>query len=363
MEISGGAVRHNFRLAQSVVSRSTRIMPIVKANAYGHGVREVVRALQASPKQPWAFGLAYGEEALSLRSWWSGRIVVLSYWQPHELRQLIAKRIDIVIWNWESLNDFLKLTTSIRQRARLHLKLDTGTSRIGFVATDVPQLRVMIEHYTLPVVGIFSHFAHAEERSLKRTAGQLNRFTTLAKCLDPKQGTIWHIACTAASMRLRKAQFGLVRLGLGLYGLSPAPSVISVTARNQDTGFRPALTWKTKISQIKTVPTGTGIGYGGSYVAKKRLMIATLPIGYADGYDRRLSNCGWVVIKGKHCPVRGRVCMNLTMVDVSNVPAKVGDEVTLLGRGVTADDIAKTIHTINYEVVTGVNWDIPRILV
>lgn len=339
-------------------------MPIVKANAYGHGVGEVVRTIHGLTV--WGVGVADGQEALTLRrNGYRGRILTLSSWLLTDLPALVRANVDLVVFDEVSWKAVAALPPTLRRRARVHLKLDTGTTRIGFTANDIPRLARLVASAPFSIVGVFSHFANAEEASVARTNAQVKRFTTLKERLPLPRGIVSHIACTAAGIRYPEARFGLLRLGIGLYGLWPSAPIRRF--QGQKTGglrLRPVLAWKTRLLQVKRVPTGTAIGYGSTVVTKRPTTIGILPIGYADGYDRRFSNRAWVMVGGKRASVVGRVCMNLTMVDLGpGTSARVGQEVTLVGPGCSADDLAALAATISYEVVTRINWTITRRLV
>ena len=211
--------------------------------------------------------------------------------------------------------------------------------------------------------GVFTHYAASEDGDQTFTNQQTEKFTKVIDALE-KQGInipFKHAACSAATMINRQTRFNLIRPGIALYGLWPSPETKFLSGvKNKNIDLCPALTWKTRIIQVKNLPGRTTIGYDRTYQTKKKTKLAILPVGYWDGYDRKLSNCGEVLIGGRRCPVRGRVCMNLTMVELpARLRAKVGDEAVLLGRQgkeeITAEELAQKIGTINYEVVTRIN--------
>lgn len=367
IEISRAALRHNLSAIQAFTGTAVRIMPVIKSNAYGHGVGQVLTALRG--KSVWGYGVAYGQEALALRSQgYTGRIVVLSNWQPAELNQLVNHHIELAVWDRVSLAAVMTQTNRSRIKPKVHIKLDTGTTRIGFLPSEQPRVSRIWNNNRILVAGIFSHLAKAEEASVKSTVDQTRRFTTLMKTWLPgsdQESVTTHLSCTAAILRCPEARFDLVRLGIGLYGLWPSEAIKSWSAAHlPKLQLHPALSWYTQLVQVKKVPPGTGIGYGASLVAKRPMTIGVIPVGYGDGYDRRLSNQGHVIIRGQAAPVVGRVCMNLTMVDLTTLPsARRGDRVTLLGLGVEADDVARACRTINYDIVCRINWSIPRLIV
>lgn len=364
IEISGAALRHNFRSIKQVVGPAVDIMPIVKANAYGHGLKEVIQALSHQPH--WGLGVAYGSEALEARALkYRGRVTVLSHWQTTDLSKLLKQNVELVVWDEPSLSAIRRSSTA---RPKIHIKLDTGTTRVGFLESQLSIVKTALNMKNVRVVGMFSHLANAEEAPGKKTHQQIQRFTTLMRSTittDRKKGITPHLACTAAILRYPEARFGLVRLGIGLYGIWPSSENRAWCATNLPAlDLQPALRWFTRLIQVKSVPAGTSIGYGGTFRAKKPMRVGLLPVGYADGFDRRLSNCGTVFINGRPAPVVGRVCMNLTMVDLTKIPsAKKGHLVTLIGPGATADEMANHIDSINYEVTTRINWTIPRYLI
>lgn len=360
--ISASAIRHNLRAFQRVVGSRVGIMPIIKANAYGHGLLEVAKILRS--EKTTALGVAYGEEALQLRAVGERRrVIVLSSWQTDDVAELIRQKVELVAWDWASLNVIQTAATRYRLRPNVHIKLDTGTTRIGFLPADITRLRSTLPRYNrLRIVGLFSHFANAEEARTTNTKEQYKRFTTLDTTLGLPQGIARHIACTAAILRYPEAHFGLVRLGIGLYGLWPSNPIRAWTnAKEPGFQLRPALSWQTRIAQIKTVPRGTGIGYGATVIVRQPKRVGIVPIGYGDGYDRRLSNTSWMMVGRHRAPIIGRVCMNLTMIDLSHVPAaRPGDLVTILGQGISVDDWSVTTGALNYELVTRISPTITR---
>lgn len=361
VEISRSALAHNLRAVQRLVG-SVPIAPVVKANAYGHGLSEIMAGLRS--EKIWGVCVADGREALELRRQYRGRILVLSFWQPGELPRLVHQGIDLVVWDHQSLAAVRRLPPALGRRARIHLKLDSGTSRLGFLPNQLSSLRRDLHRSRIRPVAIFSHLANSEELGLGRTRNQIIRFTTLVNLLGLDRGILTHLACTAAALRYPEARFGLIRLGLGLYGLWPSAATKRVVeAKNPWFRLKPVLAWASRLSQVKTVPAGTSIGYGSTVTVKRPTRIGTIPIGYADGYRRMWSNRSWVMIHGHRAPVIGRVSMNVTTVNLERVPRpSVGDETVLLGRGVSAEDVARRSSSINYEVTTSIASTIRRIL-
>lgn len=365
VEILKSAILHNLAQFQKIVGRNTAIMPIVKSNAYGHGLVEIAKLI--SPKVKW-LGAADLSEALALRkNKIKNRIFVLSYAQSRYLKDGLKQGIDLPVYDLDDARLISNFAGRLKKNAKVHIKIDTGTGRVGVLLKDAVEFIKAIKKLpNLKIEGIYSHFASAED-DLKYTTFQLKNFEKILAELK-KAGIeipIKHFACTAAILNKPQARFNLCRLGLGLYGLWPSAAVKNcVLKRYPGFELKPALSWKTKIIQIKEIAKGARIGYGGTYIAKKKMKLAVLAAGYWEGYDRRLSNKGIVIIKKTRCPVVGRVCMNLTMVDVSPVKSvKAGDEALLLGGGVTAENLAEIISTINYEVVARINPLLKRILI
>ncbi len=355
IEVSRSALLWNFGQFQRFFDNQALIAPVVKANAYGHGAPWVIKTLK--PRQIWGFCVAYGQEALALKPLLNKhRLLVLSAWQPAELPRLIAYGAHLVIWNKASARLVADAARRLGRRANVHLKIDTGTSRIGLRPTQVAiSMKYLQTQPWLRMTGLFSHYADSENASLRFARQQRQRFIQISK---PYAVPFRHLACTAASLRLPLDQTDFVRLGIGLYGLWPSPA----TAAANRVILKPVLAWKTRVLQIKRVRAGTTVGYDRTYRVSRNTRLAILPIGYADGYDRRASNASWVVINHQPCPVRGRVSMNLTVVDVGPTAAvRPGTVATLIGRGVSATELAESWQTINYEVVSRLHPAIPRV--
>lgn len=364
IELSRSALQHNLAALRSMVGAQTLIAPVIKANAYGHGWPAISRLLRGS--SIWGVCVAYGEEALALRrDGWRKRILVLSYWDQLELPELIRQRVDLVAWDFVSLQQIKKSAIKQRQPVNVHLKLDTGTTRIGFRPEEINQLRHLLQqrHVNTKVAGLFSHLANSEERSTVKTNIQIQRFTTLEKLLDIKQG-IRHLACTAAVIRYPASRLDMVRYGIGLYGLWPSTAIQTwAGSKLPRLVLRPVLSWHSRLEQIKLVPAGTRVGYGSTFRLKRPGRIGLVPVGYSDGYDRRATNGAWVMIAGKRANVIGRVSMNLLAVDLQSVPTvKRGAQVTLLGDGASADQLAEAFGTISYEVVSRLHPGISRVI-
>lgn len=371
LEIEQKAIQHNIRQFQRLVGKNVAIMPIVKSNAYGHGMVEVAK-ICTDYGVDW-LGVVNLSEALKLRQTKiKTRILVLSYLDDFkEINQALQQNIDLAVYDLKTAQQIAKRASRLKRAARIHVKIDTGTSRLGILYHQgLEFIKKVNKLPNLKINGLFTHYAASEENQ-PYTYQQTKRFNQLIRETQDHQIEIplKHASCSASAMVLPNSYFNLIRLGISLYGLWPSKLSRRIAQRNIPwLNLKPALTWKTKIIQIKTLPQNTPIGYGCTYKTKKKTNIAILPVGYWEGFDRHLSNKGEVLVHGQRCPIRGRVCMNLTMVELGNsIKARVGDEVTLIGsqgkESLSADDLAEKIGTINYEIVTRINPILPRIII
>ena len=358
-EINLRALRRNYaRLARQTVSE---LMPIVKADAYGHGVIPVVRALRGCGAK--RFGVALMEEALEIKQVFPElTLMVLGVTLLAASDRLV--RDDIIPGIASLANAEALSAAAVRQgrTARLHIKIDTGMGRVGFRPEDVADILKLAKLPNLFIEGIYMHFAAADDADLSFSHTQLERFNEVCRTLA-EQGLkipIRHAANSAALIQLPESHFDLVRPGVIMYGLPPSP-VVGYAA-----DIEPVLSWKAKISHIKQIEPGETVSYGRTFTAAVSTRVATIPLGYADGLRRALSNSGEVLLRGKRVPIIGRVCMDQTMLDITTVPdAVIGDVVTLIGRdgeeSIDAADMGDKIGTINYEVTCGISKRVPRI--
>lgn len=355
--ISKSALIHNLRAYRRAIG-DARVMAVVKSNAYGHGMTQVAKTIERDTD--W-FGVAGGSEALALRKAGIKKpILVLSFYDDQQIPDLVKQKISLAVYDFKQAKLISAAAKKLKTTANIHLKVDTGTSRLGVSPKDVASfVDKLVRLPNLKIEGVFSHFAASEE-NLEFTRKQNFLFDAVIEELEWRGiDPLPHIACTAAGIVVSGSRHCMVRLGIGLYGLWPSQQA----KKQAKFDLQPILTWQTKIIQIKDLPKGTYVGYGLTYQTKRPTKLAVLPIGYFDGYDRKLGNFGEVMVGTRRCRVLGRVCMNLTMVDVTDVKnVKVGDKVELIGKEITADELAKKIGTINYEVVTRINPLISRVL-
>ncbi len=375
LEISKRALLYNINTHCRLLSKKTKLMAVIKSNAYGHGMELVAKICEESSKIDW-LGVAYLEEALKLRRLAKKLpILILSHYLPYNasiLAKAIKSHISFMVYEIGQIKALEKASRIAGSPALVHLKLETGMARLGLFPKQAKDLlQQIVKSSCLKLEGIVSHFATAEDQDKTFLKKQLVNFKRFIKTnqTDIPSNIIQHIACTAAITSVPKSHLNLARLGIGLYGLWPSAENRQLVKKVHP-GFvlKPVLTWKTKIIEIQNLPKGIPVGYARTFITKRATMMATIPVGYWEGYDRKLSNKGVVLIHGQRCPIIGRICMNISMIDVTAVKkVKVGDEVVLIGKQgneeITADEIAKKIGTINYEVVTRINPKLPRVLV
>lgn len=352
-EISLSAIRNNYRIYSSYVKKGQSVMAVVKADAYGHGDANVAKALQDEGCEN--FAVSNINEAINLRkAGIKGQILILGY-TPEECAEDL-KKYDIT----QAL-----LSESFAERMsgsgiKAQFAIDTGMNRIGLDADDPAACEAIIRKYAdkFTLTGIFTHLCVADTPSEEDfTASQIAKFEEVARSVADLKLPFAHCLNSAGGLFYDEPSHGnLVRLGIILYGLKPDRENVLPD------GIRPALEWKTVISMLKTVHKGESVGYGRTWTAESDRIVATLPTGYADGYQRALSGKGKVLINGRPAPLVGRVCMDQMTVDVTDVPGvREGDEVTLIGEGYNADAMAADAGTIGYEILCAISPRVERV--
>jgi alanine racemase len=368
VEISKKNLIHNVRTLKDPVEDAV-FAPAVKANAYGHGLLEVAPYVLEGGAD-WLAVDAYFEAKKLKDSGITAPIYIMGYVLENELLGVSDNGFRMVVYNPETV----RFLGEIGKDVNVHLKIETGNNRQGIDLKDLPEfIEVLKENPCVKVEGVATHFANIEDTTDHSYAEyQLENFGKAIEMLEaaginPKYR---HCANTAATILFPHTYFNFVRAGIGIYGMWPSSEtyISAVKSGKADIELKPALTWKTVIAQIKTLKAGEYIGYGCSYKTTHETRLAILPVGYYDGYDRKLSNNAFVLIHGKRAPLRGRICMNMCMVDVTHIPeASLEDEVVLLGNQgdeeISAEMLADMIGTINYEVPTRINERIPRVIV
>ncbi len=343
-----------------------------KANAYGHGLKEIVKLLN-DEKIPY-LALHSVEEAQKARNYgWQRNILMVGYIARRDLQAVLDLNLELTVYNLETIRKLGQLTEKLNRNASIHLKIETGTNRQGVAENKIEQFVNEIKKFRrLVLKGVSTHFANIEDTTDHSYAElQLRRFDDIVTKIR-KLGIkpeLRHTACSAALLLFEKTRLDMVRPGIALYGLWPSKEtyVSYRLSGGSNKILEPVLSWKTRIIQIKDVPPDAFIGYGCTYRTTSRTKLAVLPVGYSDGYDRSLSNLAYVLIRGKRAPVRGRICMNIVMVDVSDIPGvRLEEEAVLIGKSaqerVTADQMAGWANTVNYEIISRINGNIPRII-
>jgi alanine racemase len=352
-EIDLAAFDRNLSAIAAPLPAGTRVIALLKANAYGHGAVELAR--RCTPEKVAMIGVALLEEALQLRD--AGvtlPILVLGPLSATQVRMALERDVTLGVPGPESLE--IVADAAKERDVTIHLKLDSGMGRMGVIETELPRVVELLRAAPLlRIDALYTHFANASDPDDPFTEYQLARFNTLVETLRQAGITApkHHASNSAATVR-GIAPGDYVRTGIALYGAEP----LDVNSPRLD----PVMRWRTAIARLKELPPGHAIGYGTTFVTKRPSLIATLPVGYADGYNRRLSNRGEVLVRGQRAPVVGRVSMDLTTVDVTDVAgAALGDEVVLLGDGITAEELAAKLDTISYEVFCNVGARVPRV--
>ncbi len=368
LEIDSGALRDNLRTLQSEVGDSC-VALVLKGNAYGHGYEQVCEAfLQQRRLTACVHSIAEAHHLLRYGFW--QRIIVMGVALPRTLRlHELHPVIELTVGNFALLARCLQNDVP----RHLHLKFDTGLGRQGFNLSDLPQVLEKTAAHKQRIVGLSSHFANVEDVLEQSYAERQLALSDEVDAAFKARGyrVTRHIASSAAALVLPRSRFDMCRVGISLYGFWPSKLVqLSYFKLNTEMiVLRPALTWKTHITTVKTLPADSYVGYGCTWKSAREVKIAVLPVGYYDGYPRQAGSANsYVLIKGTHCAVLGRICMNMMIVDVSHLPAvKVGDTAVLIGQDgkaqVTAEQLAEWSHTIHYDIVSRINPELPRISV
>lgn len=360
--IDHDAVRWNFRQIKQKVGPRVDVLSMVKANAYGHGAPAIAKTLAAEGSS--AFGVATVGEAIELREHGIRQpILIVAGTYPEDAGALLKFDLIPVVHDATTLQRLEEAVRSAGRTLDIHVEVDTGMGRSGFLAAELDSWLPRLKNLAcLRVAGIFSHFSDAETPNEAYTENQLRCFESAIERIRAGGigSSVVHMAKSAALITVQASHFDLVRPGLALYGIYPAPEL------KTEIDLKPVLSWKTRILQLKRVPEGASLGYGRTFVTKRVSVIGTLPLGYADGYHRLLSNRAFVLVHGKRAPVAGRISMDLTTVDLTDIDeVEQGDEVVLLGRQggatISADEMAFWAETISYEILTSIGARVPRI--
>jgi alanine racemase len=374
VEIESAALVANLHAFHRRLGPGVELLHVLKSNAYGHGLELVAQEAEAS-------GIVHRLAVISVEELVRIRaarvklpVMVLGYLPAAAWPEVVDNEGIPVVANLQCLQPLSRAAAERGRVVPVHLKVETGTHRYGLTPSEVLQAANLIRDLPgLHLEGLATHFANIEDTTDHGFAAeQIREFDSVLAAVREAGFPVdlSHAACSAAAILFPKAHYGMVRVGIASYGIWPSKET-RVSARHVDGAdmkLTPALTWKTRVGQVKQVPAGSFVGYGCSWRATADTRLAILPVGYADGYDRRLSNVGHVLIQGRRAPIRGRVCMNVTMVDVTHhAEVTLEDEVVLLGRQgderISAEDVAGWCATIPYEIVVRIGEQLPRVRV
>ncbi len=358
------AIEENLEQMKDHISAGTRIMPVIKADGYGHGAVPIAQLLE--PKAyVWGFAVATVEEALSLgKHDITKPILILGVVFPDQWEEVLRSEVRLTVYTEETACQISALAGKLGKTAYVHLKLDTGMSRLGFPVSEETKEEILRISAlpNLSIEGLYTHFAKADETDKTFTEKQLDEYLWMKGELEDTGLAIpiCHVSNSAGIIDVPQANLDLVRAGISLYGLYPSEEV-----DKEAVPLKPALSLHSHVAHVKWVEAGTPVSYGGTYVTDKRTEIATIPVGYGDGYPRSLSNKGYVLIHGKRAPILGRVCMDQFMVDVTDIPGvRFADPVTLIGTDgeeqLPVETLSELSGRFNYEFVCDLGKRIPR---
>lgn len=362
-QIDTSALKQNIINIKKLIPWGVKVMPVIKADAYGHGAAEVAAVLE-----PFAdyFAVAIIEEAEALRKNGVNKpIMMLGYCSPQCYERALKNNITLTVFSYEDAKVLSEKAQEMGKTATVHIAADTGMSRIGFACNEESAeiIKNISELTNIDLEGIFTHFAAADEADRSFTNLQAKRFSDLLEILDKKGVNIRirHASNSAAIMEYPELRFDMVRAGIIVYGLYPSDEV-----KKEKLFLKPAMQLISKVIYVKDIYEGDTVSYGRTFTAKGTMRVATVPVGYADGYPRLLSNRGRVLINGAYAPIIGRVCMDQFMVDVTDIDnVRVGDTVTLFGKQggceISVDEVAKHAETINYEIICTIGKRVPRV--
>ena len=359
------AVSYNLESMKRNIHKDTKIIAVLKADGYGHGALPIAEHIEPLP-YIWGFAVACVEEGAALRKGGIKKpILILGYTFKEDYETIIENDFRPTVFTGKMAEELSDTARRLNKTVKVHIKLDTGMTRIGFrnLQHDVPEILRISKMPGLEVEGLFTHFARADESDREPAYVQLERYLEFVRALEEKglHVPIKHCSNSAGIIRIPEANMDAVRAGIILYGLYPSDQV-----EKEPVPLKPVMALKSRVVYIKTVEPGVEISYGGTFTVEHHMRIATVPVGYGDGYSRGLSNKGWVLIKGKKAPICGRVCMDQFMVDVTDIPdVKIGDAVTLLGKDgdetITMEQLGELSGRFNYEFACLITPRVPRI--
>ena len=364
-EIDLDAMTYNLEHIKKNLKPGTKIIAVLKADGYGHGAVPLGKRIQQDPSV-WGIAVATVEEGIELReAGITSPILILGYTYQEDYQKIVDMDFRPAVFKKSMAQELSKAAVRARKTLKIHIKIDTGMTRIGYrnVETDVPEILEISRLPGIEVEGIFTHFARADETDIAPARIQYEKFQEFLHALEEKGLSIpmKHCSNSAGIIRMQEANLDAVRAGIILYGLYPSPEV-----EQEPVPLKPLMSLRSHIAYITPVEPGVEISYGGIFTTTRKTRVATIPVGYADGYARRLSNKGSVLIRGKRAPILGRVCMDQFMVDVTDIPeARELDQVTLLGRDqkdcITMEELGDLSGRFNYEFACCISKRVPRV--
>ena len=367
-EIDLDALLFNIEEIKKSIDRTTQIIAVLKTDGYGHGAGQIARMLERD-NQVWGYAVATAEEAFVLKEEGVCKpLLILGYTFPYSYERLVCEGVRSTVFTLETAQELSKAAVKHGKQCSVHIKIDTGMTRIG-IHPDEEGLALIRQIQALPgleIEGIFTHFATADEADRTKAYRQMTLFQDYVERIERELDIkipMKHCSNSAGIIEMPEAQMDAVRAGIILYGLWPSDEVQA----DDKIQLKPMLSLKSRVVYVKTVPAGQEISYGGTFTTERDTRVATICIGYGDGYPRSLSNIGHVLIKGQRVPIAGRVCMDQLMIDVTDIaqPVCVGDQVTLIGTDntacITMEELGELSGRFNYELACDIGKRIPRI--
>ena len=363
--VSLDAIAHNFEEMRKNIAADTKIMAVIKADGYGHGAQAIAMLIHDYP-YIWGFAVATPEEAIELRdSGVTKPVLILGLVFEEYFPELISRDISLTVAGFSMAEKLDQEAGRQKKKVHIHLAVDTGMSRIGFADNEesVEEIRKIAGLENVRIEGMFTHFARADEKDKAPATAQLRRYLKFSELLENAGVRIplRHCSNSAGIIRMPEANLNIVRAGITIYGIYPSSQVERDIVK-----LTPAMELISHLTFVKDIPAGTAVSYGGTFVAEKPVRVATVPVGYADGYPRSLSGKGWVLIHGKRAPILGRICMDQFMVDVTDIPeAQPGDKVILIGKDgkeeISIEEFGDLSGRFSYEFACCIGKRVPRI--
>ena len=365
--VSLDAIAHNFEEMKKNIADGTKIVAVIKADGYGHGAEAIARLIEGY-EYIWGFAAATAEEAIQLKDAGVKKpVLILGLVFEEYFQELIQKEVRMTVCDYDMAKALSEEAVRQGRQVHIHIGLDTGMSRIGFAdkPESVEEIKRIAALSNIEIEGLFTHFARADETDKSPAEDQLKRYLAFVELLEKAgvQIPLKHCSNSAGIIRMPEANLNMVRAGITIYGIYPSAEVERDIVK-----LLPAMELKSHVAFVKDLPAGTAISYGGTFASETDLRVATIPVGYADGYPRTLSNKGWVLIHGQKAPILGRICMDQFMVDVTHIAdVKHGDEVTLIGRdgdeSIHIDELGDLSGRFSYEFACDISKRVPRVYI